>query len=90
MKTFFSRRGDCIASVCKVVPTCLSVSPQLQTDIVRFDQRGIPRHLEDACDVRRAVVLPLCRIDQSRLEFRVQLAGMYCRKTNDLKRADEK
>lgn len=76
--------------MCKGVFTCLSVSPQLQIDIVRSDQRGIPRHLEAASDVRRAVVLPLCRVDQSRLEFRVQLAGMYFRKTNDFKRADEK
>lgn len=61
--------------------TCLSVSPQLYIDFVSSDQRGIPRHIKGASNVGRPIVLPLCWVHHRRLEFRIQLAGVYCSDT---------
>lgn len=61
--------------------TCLSVSPQFYIDFVSSDQRGIPRHIKGASNVGRPIVLPLCWVHHRRLEFRIQLAGVYCSDT---------
>lgn len=56
--------------------TCLPVSPELNVNLLCFYQSGIPGHLKSAPDVRRAVVLPLCCVDQKSFEVRIQLARM--------------
>lgn len=61
--------------------TCLSVSPQLYIDFVRSDQRGIPHHLQSACNTGCSIVLPLCWVHHRRLKFRIQLAGVHCSNT---------
>lgn len=60
--------------------TRLRIAPQLQVDAVCFDHTRVPSHLKAAVDAGRAVVLPPCRVDQGRLKFSIQFAGVNCRK----------